>query len=344
VKIGAYYFHGWSGKSHHISDRLRTEFADREPVWGWVGDTVENMEEQIYHAHAGRIGFFAFCWYYPEADEKETPLNRGLEHFLKAKNRNKMEFCLLVANHAGFRIGAKDWDAVVEKWLPILQEPNHLRIDGKPAIIIFSPHELMLGLGGSDRVREAFDDLQRRVKAQGLPGVCMLGGAILPEGDEGAIRTMSVRRDEGYDYLTNYCYAYGNKIDRGGPRIHAFQELIKWHKEIWDGFAQHSPIPYIPVVTAGWDKRPWEKEPTPQSWYYPDRTPEQVAQFVREAQAWIRRNPTKTSKEQIIILYAWNEFGEGGYIAPTKGDGGRYLRVLSELGDSEEVVCGQREG
>ena len=61
MKTGAYYFHGWSGKTRHISDRLRTEFADREPVWGWVGDSVENMEEQIYHAHAGRIGFFAFC-------------------------------------------------------------------------------------------------------------------------------------------------------------------------------------------------------------------------------------------------------------------------------------------
>jgi hypothetical protein len=339
VKIGAYYFHGWSGKTHHISDRLKTEFADREPVWGWVDDTVENMEEQIYHAQAGRIGFFAFCWYYPEADEKETPLNRGVELFLKAKNRNKMEFCLLVANHAGFRIGAKDWDAVVERWLPLLQEPNHLRIDGKPAIIIFSPHELMLGLGGSDRVKEAFDDLQRRAKAQGLPGVCMLGGAILPEGDEEAIRTLSVRKEEGYDYLTNYCYAYGNKIDRGGPRTHAFQELIDMHKEIWDGFAQHSQIPYIPVVTAGWDKRPWEREPVPQSWYYPDRTPEQVAQFVREAQAWMRRNPTKTSRDQVVIIYAWNEFGEGGNIAPTKGDGGRYLRVLSELGDPEEVVC-----
>ena len=53
--------------------------------------------------------------------------------------------------------------------------------------------------------------------AQGLPGVCIAGGAILPEGDEGAIRTLS-NLGRGYDYLTNYCYAYGNKIDTGGPR------------------------------------------------------------------------------------------------------------------------------
>lgn len=42
-------------------------------------------------------------------------------------------------------------------------------------------------------------------------------------------------------------------------------------------------------------------------------------------------NPDKTSKEQVVFLYAWNEYGEGGYLAPVKGDPqGRYLKVLSE--------------
>ncbi len=38
----------------------------------------------------------------------------------------------------------------------------------------------------------------------------------------------------------------------------------------------------------------------------------------------------------LVLVYAWNEFGEGGYIAPTRGDSeGRYLKaikaVLSEV-------------
>ena len=32
MKYGAYYFDGWMGKTGHVTDRLQTEFEDREPV------------------------------------------------------------------------------------------------------------------------------------------------------------------------------------------------------------------------------------------------------------------------------------------------------------------------
>ena len=36
--------------------------------------------------------------------------------------------------------------------------------------------------------------------------------------------------------------------------------------------------------------------------------------------------------ERIALIYAWNEFGEGGYIAPTKGDpDGKYLQALRSV-------------
>jgi len=45
--VGAYYFDGWSGQTNHITELLKTEFADRQPVWGWKDDTVEIMQRQI---------------------------------------------------------------------------------------------------------------------------------------------------------------------------------------------------------------------------------------------------------------------------------------------------------
>ena len=30
----------------------------------------------------------------------------------------------------------------------------------------------------------------------------------------------------------------------------------------------------------------------------------------------------------VVLLYAWNEIGEGGAILPTKGDGGAYALAL----------------
>ena len=41
------------------------------------------------------------------------------------------------------------------------------------------------------------------------------------------------------------------------------------------------------------------------------------------------QHPKETTAERIVLIYAWNEFGEGGYIAPTKGDPqGSYLSAL----------------
>jgi hypothetical protein len=45
--VGAYYFDGWTGQTNHITQLLRTEFAEREPVWGWKDDTVAIMQQQI---------------------------------------------------------------------------------------------------------------------------------------------------------------------------------------------------------------------------------------------------------------------------------------------------------
>ena len=44
------------------------------------------------------------------------------------------------------------------------------------------------------------------------------------------------------------------------------------------------------------------------------------------------KHPGETTKERLVLVYAWNEFGEGGYLAPTKGDPeGNYLRALKAV-------------
>jgi len=49
------------------------------------------------------------------------------------------------------------------------------------------------------------------------------------------------------------------------------------------------------------------------------------------------QHPEQTTAERIGLLYAWNEFGEGGHLAPTKGDpNGAYLRAI------KQAVTGQR--
>lgn len=336
MKAGVYYFDGWSDpKGAHISRRLTTEFCNRMPPWGWLSNTTEIMEEQIRLASGAGIGFFAFDWYYPEADEKETPLNNALSLYLGASNKSDLEFCLLVANHAGFRIFYKDWDQVIRRWLALFHEKSYLKADGKPLVIIFSPDDLTKCMGGSDHVREGFDRLRACAVQEGFAGVTIAGcEQDLPNNRLKIAETCEIIKAEGYDYVTAYNYPVNYFGEGRGRMIHAFSEMADYHRNFaWDFFASaQNPLPYLPCVTCGLDKRPWEDPENPKTWgwYYPDRTPEQVVSLLADAGRWMERNPAKTSAEKITLLYAWNELGEGGYIVPTKEDGGRYLSLIGE--------------
>lgn len=44
--LGAYYFDGWTEGSHHITESLKNDFRDREPIWGWVTSTQPIVDAQ----------------------------------------------------------------------------------------------------------------------------------------------------------------------------------------------------------------------------------------------------------------------------------------------------------
>jgi hypothetical protein len=53
---------------------------------------------------------------------------------------------------------------------------------------------------------------------------------------------------------------------------------------------------------------------------------------LRDAMAWMDKHPEQTTAERIVLIYAWNELGEGGYMVPTKGDPeGDYLKALRSV-------------
>lgn len=329
AKVGAYYFDGWSGGTNqiHLTDRLKTEFAHREPIWGWLDNTPEVMRQQIDLAADHGIAFFSFCWYWPEAAEKKTPLNNALELFLGAKNRDRMEFCLLVANHGGFRIGPKDWETVSDKWIELFKKPGHLLVDGKPLLVFFSSRELKNSFGGPAGVRKALDRLRAKAVSAGLKGVTVAG--CCTPGPEYGWDNLDDLAAAGFDLFTGYNYP-GTGAQPGVKR-QTFASMISGHEGIWESFAKKTKVPYIPAVTTGWDMRPWEKKDLPaqrQSIYYPDRTPAAVRQFVEKAIDWLDRHPDRTVRERLVLLYAWNENGEGGYLTPTRGDGDAYLRAI----------------
>ena len=324
AQIGAYFFDGWAGRNPsadkagwarnaptHLSERMIKEFPGREPAWGWRDDSLEIMERQIDLAADSGLAFFAFCWYWRDDGQainkraiKDDPLHTSLELYLKARNNRRLKFCLLVANHQGSEIkGTDNWRQAAEFWLPYLKHPQHVKVGGKPLVIIFN------ALGGD---RESLAGIQDVAQQAGLPGIAIAGcgKAAAPEA--------------GYTHRTHYNVVPGYMA---GSEEHQYAELVAANQAAWQGSPEQ---PYIPIVTSGWDKRPWEG-PTglnqDAGWHYPDRTPEHFSEYLRSAVEWMNRNPDQITAERLMLIYAWNEFGEGGYIAPTRDDpDGRYLK------------------
>lgn len=329
LKVGVYYFDGWAGQNRkasdpnepwaknaptHLTRRFVEEFAYREPIWGWRDDDQAIMEKQIDLAADSGIEFFLFCWYWRDSNGPFNPAAiESLSHhtsmnlYLKAKNKNRIKFGLLVANHGGSEIkGTENWEKATEFWMKYFKDPQYVKVDGKPLVVIFNTK----GIDGN-----SLSGMQNIAKKEGLPGL--------------SIASCGTPADKGFTHTTHYNIIPGYAA---GSEEHKYSELIEAHKKHWIGTVEQ---PYIPEITAGWDKRPWEGKNglnQPPGWYFPDRTPEQFKGFITDAISWMDEHPTQTTKERYVLIYAWNELGEGGYIAPTKGDpNGTYLNVIKRV-------------
>ena len=88
----------------------------------------------------------------------------------------------------------------------------------------------------------------------------------------------------------------------------------------------------VPIAMAGWDRRPriehpvpWEKYQKPgegMERYYATPTPQELAAHIEEAMRWAAERPARCPA-QAVILYAWNEHDEGGWLQPTLGADGK---------------------
>jgi len=97
-----------------------------------------------------------------------------------------------------------------------------------------------------------------------------------------------------------------------------------------------SALPFIPTAMSGWDPRPWnEVEPNSGFLMWYSRTPQEVAQFISDSIDWtatypqLRPEPAPTPP--LVLIEAWNEFGEGSYILPTKGSGTTYGDAIAAM-------------
>jgi hypothetical protein len=306
TKVGAYYFDGWKKikGNPHLTPLLINRYGEREPKWGWVTSTQEIVDHQVLAASDAKLNFFSFCWYYKPALNSDSS-NRALMYFKRSMVNPSFQYCLMIANHDGYEIGSQDWAIVCDIWIENFLSDKYLKIDGSPVLIFFSPTSLLKKFKTAEGVKKAFALLNLKAQSKGLKSV-IIAGCVGPNGNE-----VSNAENCGYDILTGYNYHGYGLLNRGKGVVSVPIDSMKIiERRVWD---------YIPVSTLNWDPRPWAnlktKKVVP---FFSGYNENSVFEALSNCLNWIDENKLKVSHYNIALLYAWNEYGEGAYLTPSK--------------------------
>lgn len=319
--------------------RFEGHYQPKVPLWGYdMDDDPEVMEKWIDAATDHGVDIFIFDWYwFDEGPYLESSLNNG---FLKAKNNSKMQFYIMWANHDVKRNywnvhkfkddDSQLWDGAVdmENFRIIVDrvirqyfsKPNYFKIEGKPVFSIFSYWNLVEGFGSLEDTRKAIDYFREETRKAGFPGLHLqLIGNGAPGQD--MIKNIEVL---GINSITKYNW--------GGPHP---EDYIQWgteamqRREQWD---KALDIPYFPNVSIGWDDTPRFPAKGKDDIVYYNKTPEAFAGFLEKAKAYCDMHPEETN---LITIFSWNEWVEGGYLLPDMKYGFQYLEAVKKVMSGE---------
>jgi len=315
--------------------RFEGHYQPKVPLWGYEpDDDPQVMERWIDAATDHGVNVFIFDWYwFSDGPFLESSLNNG---FLKARNNEEMQFYVMWANHDVRRNywnvhkytddTSQLWDGAVdlENFKIIVtrvieqyfMKPNYFKIDGKPVFSIFSIGNFIEGLGGSKQAGEAIDYFREETRKAGFPGL-HIQTIGFGEPNESLLR---LYKAIGANSITKYNW--------GGPHR---EDYIRWgvesmeRREKWD---EALSIPYFPNASIGWDDSPRFPHKGKEHIVHLNKSPEAFSSFLQKAKDYCDEHPEEPN---LITVFSWNEWVEGGYLLPDIKYGFGHLEAVRKV-------------
>jgi hypothetical protein len=321
--------------------RFDGHYQPRQPLWGYeMDDDPQVVEKWIDVATEHGVNVFIYDWYwYNESPFLENALNNG---FLKAENRDKMQFYIMWANHdvhRGFfnihlyknepsmlwdaRVDWKSYKILVERVISqYFKQPNYFKIDGKPVFSIFDANKLLESFGGSvEETCRALDYFREEVKKAGFPGLHI-------QWDQAWGSMMSKERAEKFNEKVNSMgYNSVAMYNMGGFN----EDYLVYGANairILERMDSALDVPLFPCVSTGWDDTPRFPDKGGRSIVHYNNTPTSFAMLLLKAKKYADSHPEQT---KLIIINAWNEWVEGEYLLPDMLNGFGYLEAVKEV-------------
>ncbi|HEY3371964.1 MAG TPA: glycoside hydrolase family 99-like domain-containing protein [Prolixibacteraceae bacterium] len=251
--------------------------------------TQELIDQEILLARDAGIDYWAYCWY--KMDGSSLSYARQLHQ--SSKYRNEVKMCAMIEN-AHFTT-EKDLADLIKAF----SQDNYQKVAGDRPLVYFFDAQSMTA--------ETIRKIREAARAQGMadPYIAMMGHS---DPCKGAVET-------GCDAVSRYVTLAFHED--------TYEQLNKIECDSWNVFRDKGQQ-VIPIVTAGWDPRP-RIHREPWGHFYCDScwaetaTAKQVADHLGEALDWIDAN-SNACPANALLIYAWNEYDEGGWIAPTMKD------------------------
>lgn len=291
IKIGVIRWDAWVGNLNAVGREVekclsKKEYWNRLPFYTKFKEnevhircnSKEIVEKEIIYASECGIDYFAFCWY-PFQSGSDLARNIFLE-----LEQTKMKWCLI--------IGTNPFCLDDAKWLiKQFSNPNYQKIDNRPLVYIFN-------------INENLFDIVEFIKKNSFPFNPYFIGMVWNKDQAKKMSTLF-----HLDAISQYCTPGKNNL--------SYHNLSEIEVSKWIEYAKLNKV--VPWVTTGWDKRP--RYDFPVSWencshfnieYIQNPTTKELQKELENAYEFSVKNRSDT-----IIIYAWNEFDEGGFIAPT---------------------------
>jgi len=327
-----------------VGQRYPDHYWNRKPLWGYINEADPSvMAMEIDQATAHGVNVFIFDWYwYDGRPFMETTLDNG---FLKAPNVDKMQFCLMWANHDVLNLwdtrlarynednviwtGKVDRDEFekicrrnIEKYF---KHPQYYKIDGKPVFMIYDIPQLIAGLGGIEETADALEWFKEETRRAGFPGLELqitMWSINLNHSGLDANKTDNPSDDFvkklGFTSGTHYQFVHFTDVNDD------YCNIMDRVETEWARIDSTYSFPYFPHISVGWDNSPRTRH----SAVVRNNTPENFEKALRKAKAYADAHPAQAP---LITINSWNEWTETSFLQPCNLYGYGYLEAVRRV-------------
>ena len=323
----------------------------RVPLWGYENEADSAvMEKQIDCAVSYGVNVFIYDWYwYDNRPFLENCLNDG---FLKAKNNDKMKFCLMWANHDANHLWDKRnsdkdlstviWSGVVtpkifseicdrtiEKYF---KKDNYYCIDGCPVYMIFDIDNFIRSFGTSDECKKGIEEFRQKTIDAGFKGLHLqfvhwrnrVFNWLSEEDSQKGVTSSQMYDFLGADSVTSYNWGCSTDLDG------EYTDVTENYLNAIKGECENLTIPFYPNISVGWDNNVRFNDFVPG--VVVNNTPEGFRAACEKIKGFADASiENGVMKAPFITVNSWNEWTETSYLEPDDLYGYGYLEEIKNV-------------